>query len=277
MLKIKSATNELKIYDKDLDIIQKNNMASFGYVCLEIEGKYIYINPYDVSDKEKVEKMLGLEGYKWFQEDSGDKKWVIYNPKHYKIDKDWEQRKILKFNTAEYDGQPLETPINASSLSGMFSWMIIPSNIRFSNRFVLKDIKDMSLMFVGSNIPDDADLSRCLITDKVISTRYMFYRATLPKNNNIANYLNTKNVKNMEYMFGQTLIPNGYEFNLDTRNAENMKQMFSKTRFGGKATFGDKFKINKGCKTDGMFEECIINNEIIYNNISFENASKMLS
>lgn len=105
---------------------------------------------------------------------------MIFNPYHYHIDKNWEQRKILRLNTAEYNGEALETPINASSLSAMFSWMAIPKNIKFSKRFDLSNIKDMSLMFAGTRISQDTDIFESFSTDKVLNTRYMFYKAILP-------------------------------------------------------------------------------------------------
>jgi len=272
---LKSKQENIKVFS-EVSKEDKERLESFGNVCIKADGKYIFMNPYDEYDRSRVTSMLGLQGYKWFKEDTGDGNWVIFNPYHYHIDKNWEQRKILRLNTAEYNGEALETPINASSLSAMFSWMAIPKNIKFSKRFDLSNIKDMSLMFAGTRISQETDIFESFSTDKVLNTRYMFYKAILPKGFNVSDYLNTKNVKNMEYMFSQAVISDDCVIDMNTKNTKDMNHIFFQTKFGKKVILGDVFQIRKDCITTNMLDECTVSDIQMQKGISFEEFKRML-
>lgn len=229
----------------------------FDKVHIYADGNSYFINPYDEYDKMRLLERLGVPNYKFFHETTGNKNWVLYNSDHYHTDKDWDNQSILRFNTSRYDGCPIETPINASSLVGLFSWMKLPDNLKFSKRFIVKDIIDLSLLFVGSRIPSNLDISPCLSnTNNLKYTRYMFYKSKIPNNFQLPNDFNTSKVENMEYMFGQTTIPSGFIVNVDTRNATDLNHMFYNTIFlDSKPKYGEHFVISQDKNTNFMFDK----------------------
>ncbi len=252
--------------------------ASRGYAHIVCDGASYFVNPSDEYERARLQKTLGVENYKWFQEATGAKHWVLFNPKHFKIDKDYENRKVLKINSMEYDGGLVETPINASSLCGLFSWSIIPENIKFSRRFSLKDITELSLMYAGSRIPENVDLSPCFKTNTVLNTRYMFYRTKLPKKFQIPDTFDTSFVSNMEYMFAQMTIPDKFEINLHTDSAMDVNHMFFNANFDGSCSFGENFKLYNDMDTDCMFDGCIIKGRrvMLTSNYSFRDIKMAL-
>ena len=127
--------------------------AIAGRTHIIFEGCSHFVDVDSESERNAFQKKMNIEGYKWFHETTGDKNWVLYNPNQYTVDKNWEGKNIIKFDSVGYDGSGLETPINASSLCGLFQWMRLPANLKFSKYFNLDNIIDLSLMFTGCIIP----------------------------------------------------------------------------------------------------------------------------
>jgi len=277
--KLKGTSDGLKEYNSNrITAEEMDQLREYGYACIRVGNKVFFANPHDEYDRNKLEKALEVPGYKWFHEDTGDKHWVIYNPKHYRMDYNRENQKILRLNTAEYDGSPIETPINASSLCGLFSWMTIPSNIAFSNRFDLRDIKDLSLLFSGSVIPDGLNIARIFNRVKVHQARYMFYKTKIPKDFDFENLINMEFVRNTEYMFSQASFTKNFCLNIDMSKVQDANHMFFKTTFGPNFQFGEKFALNPNCDTHNMFNECVINNQVINDRyIKFDEIKQLLS
>lgn len=258
MFSIKQEKVDFDVTYKDVPLEEIQRRESLGYAHIRCDHASYFVDIKDESERERLQRRLGLDGYKWFKEETGHGHWVIYNPRHYKIDLDWENRAVLKLNTSEYDGGKLEPPINASSFCGIFSWMTIPENIKFSTRFSLRHIKEMSLMFAGSQIPEGIDLSPCMTTHHVETIRYMFYKATIPKDFKIGECFNTHKVTNMEHLFSQTKIPNGFQVNLRTDSLKKANHMFHKTNFVGDCIFGENFKLTEDIDTSNFFDEATI-------------------
>lgn len=239
------------------EIERRESMGYSHFVC-DKTSHFLYMN--DEYEQSRLQERLGLEHYKWFQETTGEKHWVLYNPLHYKIDKNWEGRNILKFNDRDYDGQKLETPVNASSLCGMFSWTKIPKNIVFSRKFDLTDIKDLSLMFAGSIIPANFRFDSTINTKNVTNMRYMFYKANMAVPLVLGDYFNTEKVTNMEYMFAETKLVDkttlGNSF--ITKNVRNMNRMFFNSHFEGQFDFGENFIVPLEAEAKLMFRGAVV-------------------
>ena len=95
----------------------------FGRDHFVYEENSYFIDVNDDSERMWFQNRIGVPNYKWFQEGTGDKHWVLYNPICFMPTKNWNGKKILKFNYREFKGGRLEVPINASSCCGMFSWV----------------------------------------------------------------------------------------------------------------------------------------------------------
>jgi hypothetical protein len=237
---------------------------SFGNTHFVYEGRshFLYMN--DEYEKTRLQDELGLPHYRWFQEATGEKHWVLYNPKQYRPDKNWDGKNILKFNKDDYDGSKLETPINASSLCGLFSWITLSEDIVFGNRFYLKTIGDLSLMFAGSIIPKGFSLGNYFDTSGAKNMRYMFYKCVMSDDFTLGTKFSTQSAQNMEYMFAEMKMPNAFRLpeKFSTEKVKNMNHMFFNTEFGNGFDFGTEFIIGEEADIDSLFENCIINGEV---------------
>lgn len=245
------------------DEIARQEAIGNTHIVFEDRSYFIYIN--DDSEREAFKRMIGLPNYEWFQEGTGNKNWVLYNPIQFKPDKNWNGKKILKFNKDDYTGGRFEIPINASSCCGMFSWCTLPENFILGRQFETKNIVDMNLMFAGSVLPGSFRLSEKFNTSKVQDMRYMFYECVLPDNFEFNESFDTSNVELMDFMFSECNIPGGIRLpkGFDTSKVISMDHMFYETIFKGEFDFGPKFKINPVTKIDLIFTECIINDNMV--------------
>ncbi|MDO5154971.1 MAG: BspA family leucine-rich repeat surface protein [Eubacteriales bacterium] len=216
-----------------------------------IEGRRFKLYLNDPNERYILQKEIGLEDYRWFHEQTGNRNWVLYNPKHYKISKDKDLRDILVFNVSEYDGTRLEVPINASSLCGLFSWVELPENFQFTSVFDTSNIVDTSLMFAGTTLPRYFSFGTHFHTHNVKDMHYMFYytKVECPIHFNF----DTKKVENMNHMYAHARIKHACEINLNTASVTNQRYMFHKTRFMEHPLFGDQFEISEHASTESMF------------------------
>ena len=208
-----------------------------GMSRINYEDGCFFVNMNDEYDQDRVKTAIGVEDFKWFHETTGNRNWVLYNPKFFKIEYNNEDKFILRFKTEKYDGTPVSMPINASSMCSMFSWMELPSNLVFENRFNMDNILDASMMFTGcifNGFELPWDTSHCLFM------RYMFYDCNMPNKSWLKN-INTRYCINTEYMFGKSTIADGAEFDLHTLNTVNMNRMFFATEFKGNCSLGQNF------------------------------------
>ena len=166
--------------------IERNE--SFGLTHIAIDGVSHFVNVNDESAMQELKIRLNLPYCEWFHETTGNKNWVLYDPKHYVVDKNWEGNNILKLHTWTYDGSPIGLPVNASSLCGLFSWMQVPNNIQFGRNFTLRGIVDTSLMFTGCILPSDFRFDERFNTKDVKNMRYMFYKCKLPAGFDLGEY-----------------------------------------------------------------------------------------
>ena len=259
--------------------IDRNLLIGYSHIVYEGNSHFLYIE--DESERFAFKRKIGLPEYEWFQEGTGNKNWVLYNPLQYKPDKNWNGKKILKFNKDEYKGGRFETPINASSCCGMFSWITLPESFNLDKLFYTKEIVDMNLMFAGAVLPDNFDLGKHFHTDKVKDMRYMFYECTIPEGFNFNDKFVTSNVRKMDYMFSECIIPKGVSLPacFDTSKVVSMDHMFYESEFAKDFDFGPSFKIWNEVNTDMMFADCKIAGETIDNDHceDFEYMRKLLS
>ncbi|MCM1295281.1 MAG: BspA family leucine-rich repeat surface protein [Muribaculaceae bacterium] len=238
---------------------------SIGYTHIVYEGSSHFVYTDDLTERDVFKQTIGLNNYEWFQEGTGNKNWVLYNPVQFRPDKNWKGKKILKFNKDDYKGGRFEVPINSSSCCGMFSWTTLPENFKLDTLFNTKDIVDMNLMFAGSILPDVFTISERFTTNNVRDMRYMFYECVLPEKFTLNDNFNTSKVEEMDFMFSECRVPKNFRLpdTFDTSSVKSMDHMFYETVFSGKFDFGNAFKINEGVNTKLMFTDSVINNETV--------------
>jgi Mycoplasma protein of unknown function, DUF285. len=221
-----------------------------GMSRINYDNGCFFVNMNDEYDQDRVKAAVGVEDFKWFHETTGNKNWVLYNPKYFKTEYNNEDKFILKFKARDYDGTPVSMPINASSMCSMFSWMELPKNLNFESRFNMDNILDASMMFTGcllNGFELPWDTSHCLFM------RYMFYECSIPNKAWVKN-INTRYCINTEYMFGKATIADGVVFDLYTLNTINMHKMFFATEFKGSCDLGVNFMYPANKKSYTIFE-----------------------
>jgi len=243
--------------------IKNQILRGYTHIVFEDESHFLFIE--DDDERTKFQENLCLHNYQWFQEQTGEKNWVLYNPEHFKVDRNLSGKKILKFNKDDYQGGRLELPINASSCCGMFSWTTIPENLILGKRFNTKNIKDMNLMFAGSILPKSFTLGDYFDTSNVEDMRYMFYECFISEGFKFNTKFNTNKVKNMEYMFARCKFANGIKLPEDfvTSKVTNMSHMFYESIFQGDFSFGYAFTISPNADITNLFVGSTVKNEII--------------
>ena len=243
--------------------IERYETVGYTHIVYEGTSHFVYVN--DITEREVFQKKIGLMDYEWFEEGTGNKNWVLYNPVQFKPDRNWKGKKILKFNKDDYKGGRFEVPINSSSCCGMFSWTTLPENFTLNTLFNTKNIVDMNLMFAGSILPDGFNLSEKFDTSNVRDMRYMFYECVLPEKLVLGNNFNTKKVEDMDFMFSECRIPRNFKLpdTFDTSSVKSMDHMFYEAVFTGKFDFGPGFKINPDVNTNLMFTDCVIGTDKI--------------
>ena len=225
-----------------------------GLTPLEFGNGVFFFNANDEYERDRVKKAIGVPEYEWFVETTGFKQMVLYNPLHYKPAHNFEEKFFLKFNAHDYDGKPLEMPINASSLCSMFSWMELPDNLKFAKNFKLDKIWDTSLLFAGTILPKEFSLDERFNTQNVGNMRYMFYGCTIRNKDFFKNFLHTECVTNFDYMFAEARLCEGIDLCLNTCNARSMAHMFFNTTFTGKGELGEYFVIPSKVRKKGIFD-----------------------
>lgn len=243
--------------------IERNE--SFGLTHIAIDGVSHFVNVNDESAMQELKIRLNLPYCEWFHETTGNKNWVLYDPKHYVVDKNWEGNNILKLHTWAYDGSPIGLPVNASSLCGLFSWMQVPNNIQFGRNFTLRGIVDTSLMFTGCILPSDFRFDERFNTKDVKNMRYMFYKCKLPVGFDLGEYFYTDACENMEYMFSRSLLPINFNLgpNFTLQKVKTLHRMFYEASIYGDVDLGKKFIIpNDDVNIEEMMDRITINGEM---------------
>ena len=261
-LKEKSEKREIK-YIKNPTKEQIEQELSENMTMVKYDGGafFIYIN--DEYERDRVKEAIGVPHFEWFHETTGLKQWVLYNPKQYKVEYNSEDKFILRFNHHDYNGDPLDAVINASSLCSMFSWMQLPDNISFDRRFELSEIYDTTFMFAGCVLPPNFTLDDRFDLKNVLNTRFMFYQCSINNSSFFGNILHIENSLNIEYMFAESAFHKDIELLLNTGNAKCMDRMFFNTVFYGKCILGDGFVYPHKCKKREVFRDARRENEIL--------------
>lgn len=243
--------------------IKNQKLRGYTHIVFDGESHFLYIE--DDDERAKFQENVCLPNYIWFQEQTGLKNWVLYNPEHFKVDRNLSGKQILKFNKEKYQGGRLELPINASSCCGMFSWTTIPENLILGSRFNTKNISNMSLMFAGSILPKSFNLGDYFDTSNVEDMRYMFYECIITEGFKFNTKFNTGRVKNMEYMFARCKLANGIKLPEDFNTAKviDMNHMFYESTFVGDFSFGYAFAISPNADTTELFVGSNVKGEII--------------
>lgn len=238
---------------------------AIGYTHIVYEGRSHFVYISDDSERDAFKIELGLPHYEWFQESTGKRNWVLYNPEQVKPDRNWKGKKVLKFNKEEYKGDKFELPINASSCCGMFSWTTLPKDFRLSSRFDTRDIVDMNLMFAGCIMSDDFHFNDKFFTKNVKDMRYMFYRCVVPSGLKFELPFTTENTELFDFMFSEAKLPKDFKLSesFDTKSAVSMDHMFYDAKFMGEFDLGRNFVVSPNIVKRMMFSECMIVNEMV--------------
>ena len=222
-----------------------------GLSPIKHRSGYFFVNMKDQYMQDRLKNALGVPHYEVFHETTGRQNWILYNPKQYNLEYNREDKYILRFNCHKYDGEPLEMPINASSMCSMFSWMTLPDNLVFHKNWNTEDIFDASTMFAGAIYPENFSLDKFNFSS-VINARYMFFGNTI-KSPNFFKKFNAPNIISAECMFANATFCNDIDLNLTMDITTVMDKMFFNAIFAGKANLGDNFKMNSLVSTKDMF------------------------
>lgn len=243
--------------------IARYQEIGYTHIIYEGQSRFLYID--DEDERARFKKLVGLPHYEWFQEGTGNKNWVLYNPTQFKPDRNWKGKKILKFDKDAYKGGRFEIPINASSCCGMFSWVTLPEDFRLDKLFDTSNVVDMNLMFAGSILPGTFQVGEKFDTSKVKDMRYMFYECVLPDNFVFPENFDTRSAEKMDFMFSECKFPGNIVLpdSFDTTNVKSMDHMFYETIFNGHFEFGNNFKIEPEVNKTMIFSDCIIDSELL--------------
>ena len=84
----------------------------FGRDHFVYEENSYFIDVNDDSERMWFQNRIGVPNYKWFQEGTGDKHWVLYNPICFMPTKNWNGKKILNVNAKVIKPQLLNSRVD---------------------------------------------------------------------------------------------------------------------------------------------------------------------
>ena len=247
-----------------------------GNLTFELEGRTYSLNVNSEEDRESVKAEINansLVQYDWFDEETGEEHWVLYNTEMYEI-------KDFHLHYKESSLLVPVMPINATSCYAMFRDCSHLPTLNFSD-FDTSNVVDMDYMFSRcsnfitldlsgfntSNVTEMRsmfedckellylDLSQ-FDTSKVTDMNSMFYNCSKATFIDVANF-DTSNVIDMSYMFAycKSLI----KLNLskfDTSNVVSSENMFYYCESLETIYISYKWSLNKVIDAKDMFKEC---------------------
>ena len=231
---IEKAAEELKVpassirsWQKAFDIyaLAQNTNApiqdEYGVLRFSLEGKTYSLNVNSKEERERVKEEVNansLVQYDWFDEETGEEHWVLYNTEMYEI-KD--------FHLHYKEGSLLAPviPINATSCYAMFRDCSHLPTLNFSD-FDTSNVVDMDYMFARCSNFITLDLSG-FNTSKVTEMRSMFEHCTALLYLDLSRF-DTSKVTDMNSMFYRCSNATFIDVaNFDTSNVIDMSNMFA--------------------------------------------------
>lgn len=221
----------------------------YGVLCFSLGGKDYCFNANSEKERRRVKEEINansLVQYDWFDEETGEEHWVLYNTEMYEI-KD--------FHLHYKEGSLLAPviPINATSCYAMFRDCSHLPTLNFSD-FDTSNVVDMDYMFARCSNFITLDLSG-FNTSKVTEMRSMFEHCTALLYLDLSQF-DTSKVTDMNSMFYRCSNATFIDVaNFDTSNVIDMSNMFAYCKSLIKLNLG-KFDTSNVASSENMFYYC---------------------
>lgn len=195
-----------------------------GNLIFSLEGRTYFLNVNSEKERERVKEEVNansLGKYFWFKEETGEKHWVLYNVKMYKV---YPYTKDFLYYRKDSDLAPV-VPINATSCYFMFYNCSSLTQLDLRN-FDTSQVTNMIGMFKGCKFLTWLDLSN-FDTSNVTDMGGMFYNCKSLIQLDISSF-DTSQVTAMHAMFSwcESLAQLDLS-NFDTSQVTTMGSMFS--------------------------------------------------
>lgn len=221
----------------------------YGVLRFSLDGKDYCFNVNSEKERRRVKEEINansLVQYDWFDEETGEEHWVLYNTEMYEI-KD--------FHLHYKEGSLLAPviPINATSCYAMFRDCSHLPTLNFSD-FDTSNVVDMDYMFARCSNFITLDLSG-FNTSKVTEMRSMFEHCTALLYLDLSRF-DTSKVTDMNSMFYRCSNATFIDVaNFDTSNVIDMSNMFAYCKLLIKLNLC-KFDTSNVASSENMFYYC---------------------
>ena len=221
----------------------------YGVLRFSLEGRDYCFNVNSEKERRRVKEEINansLVQYDWFDEETGEEHWVLYNTEMYEI-KD--------FHLHYKEGSLLAPviPINATSCYAMFRDCSHTLSLDLGD-FNTSNIVDMDYMFARCSNFTTLDLSG-FNTSKVTEMRSMFEHCTALLYLDLSRF-DTSKVTDMNSMFYRCSNATFIDVaNFDTSNVIDMSNMFAYCKSLIKLNLG-KFDTSNVTSSENMFYYC---------------------
>ena len=237
----------------EFSALAKNTNApiqdEYGVLRFSLDGKDYCFNVNSEKERRRVKEEINansLVQYDWFDEETGEEHWVLYNTEMYEI-KD--------FHLHYKEGSLLAPviPINATSCYAMFRDCSHLPTLNFSD-FDTSNVVDMDYMFARCSNFITLDLSG-FNTSKVTEMRSMFEHCTALLYLDLSRF-DTSKVTDMNSMFYRCSNATFIDVaNFDTSNVIDMSNMFAYCKLLIKLNLC-KFDTSNVASSENMFYYC---------------------
>lgn len=221
----------------------------YGVLRFSLDGKDYCFNVNSEKERRRVKEEINansLVQYDWFDEETGEEHWVLYNTEMYEI-KD--------FHLHYKEGSLLTPviPINATSCYAMFRDCSHLPTLNFSD-FDTSNVVDMDYMFARCSNFITLDLSG-FNTSKVTEMRSMFEHCTALLYLDLSRF-DTSKVTDMNSMFYRCSNATFIDVaNFDTSNVIDMSNMFAYCKLLIKLNLC-KFDTSNVASSENIFYYC---------------------
>ena len=225
-----------------------------GNLTFELEGKTYSLNVNSAEERERVKKEVNansLDKYDWFEEEMGEKHWVLYNTEMYEVIHICFVGSFLHYS--ESSALAPIIPINATSCFKMFEACRNLTTLDLS-RINTKNVVDMGSMFFECENLMSLNVSN-FNTSKVNDMGYMFNGCKALTQLDLSNFYTSK-VTNMSYMFEYCIKLIQLDLsNFDTSQVNGMRFMFGYCKALTQLDLSS-FDTSKVIYMDSMFRGC---------------------
>lgn len=221
----------------------------YGVLRFSLDGKDYCFNVNSEKERRRVKEEINtnsLVQYDWFDEETGEEHWVLYNTEMYEI-------KDFHLHYKESSLLVPVMPINATSCYAMFRDCSHLPTLNFSD-FDTSNVVDMDYMFARCSNFITLDLSG-FNTSKVTEMRSMFEHCTALLYLDLSRF-DTSKVTDMNSMFYRCSNATFIDVaNFDTSNVIDMSNMFAYCKSLIKLNLC-KFDTSNVASSENMFYYC---------------------